>query len=122
MAAIPPFILRKLYVRGSLRNTDDGFALELKNTIAPGTIIAFAGLDIDGHTTALSQIILTMPDGELREANDISDQSPLSFDMGTTVVLRASERTLGTGPHELVIHVVVREIGPLDIPISDELA
>jgi hydroxymethylglutaryl-CoA reductase (NADPH) len=122
MPAIPPFILKKLYVRGSLRNTDGGFALELKNAVAPGTIIAFAGLDVDGQMMAPSQITLTMLDGELREANGISGQSPLSFDLGTTVVLHASGRTLEPGPHELAVHVVVQEIGPLHIPISDELA
>jgi len=32
MPAIPPFVLKKLYVKGSLHAEDNGFALDLKNT------------------------------------------------------------------------------------------
>ncbi|MEE8392103.1 MAG: hypothetical protein V3S14_15085 [Anaerolineae bacterium] len=48
MPAIPPFVLKKLYVKGSLRAEADGFALDLKNSIAPASIVAFTGLDVDG--------------------------------------------------------------------------
>jgi len=122
MPAIPPFILKKLYATGSLRNKDVGFALELRNTIAPGTIIAFAGLGVDGHTVELSQITLTVPNGDLREATGISDQAPLVFDLGSAVVLRVSGKTLEPGPHELTIRVVVQQVGLLEIPVSDELS
>ena len=36
---IPTFLLKKLYVKGSFRNTPTGFQLSLRNTLAPGTLI-----------------------------------------------------------------------------------
>jgi len=122
MPVIPPFVLKKLYVQGSLRPEDDGFALDLKNTIAPATIIAFAGLNVDGRTMAPAQVTLTSNNGHPRSGDQVSTQAPLRFPIGATVTLRVVGETLAPGKHELVTRVVVEEVGPLDIPISDTLA
>jgi hypothetical protein len=121
MPAIPPFVLRKLYVKGSLRAEDDGFTLELKNTIAPATITAFTGLDVDGQATDPAQVTLVQPSGSPRLMSAVSAQAPLLFPVGEIVPLRVAHKTLEPGPHELIIHVVVQEVGPLDIPVSDTL-
>jgi hypothetical protein len=122
MPAIPPYILQKLYAKGSLRAEDDGFAVDLKNTIAPGTITGFAGLDVDGQAVDAAQVTLIPPDGNPRTASDVSAETPLDFDAGATVTLRVTGAPLDPGPHEFVIHVAVQDVGPLDIPISDMLA
>jgi len=122
MPAIPPFLLKKLYVKGSLRTEEDGFALDIQNVIAPGTITAFIGLDVDGQAMDLAQVTVIPPSGNPRSIGEISAQAALLFPVGAKVTLRVSGRTLEPGPHELVIHVVVQDVGPLDIPVSDTLA
>ena len=122
MPAIPPFVLKKLYVKGSLHAEDDGFVLDLKNTIAPATITAVTGLDVDGQATAPAQVTLVPPNGNPCLASAVSAQAPLHFPIGATVTLRTAGKTLEPGPHELIIHVVVQEVGPLEIPVSDTLA
>jgi hypothetical protein len=122
MPAIPPFLLKKLYVKGSLRTEEDGFALDLQNVIAPGTITAFTGLDVDGQAMDLAQVTVIPPSGNPRSMGEISAQATLLFPVGANVTLRVSGKTLEPGPHELVIHVVVQDVGPLDIPVSDTLA
>ena len=122
MPAIPPFLLKKLYVKGSLRTEEDGFALDLQNVIAPGTITAFAGLDVDGQAMDLAQVTAMPPSGNPRSMGEISAQATLLFPVDAKVTLRVSGRTLEPGPHELVIRVVVQDLGPLDIPVSDILA
>jgi hydroxymethylglutaryl-CoA reductase (NADPH) len=121
MPAIPPFVLKKLYVKGSLRIEDDGFALDLKNVIAPGTITAFTGLDLDGQAIAPAQVTLVPSSGNPRSMGEISAQAPLLFPVSAPVTLRVAGKTLEPGPHDLVIRVVVQEVGPLDIPVSDTL-
>lgn len=122
MPAIPPFILKKLYVKGSLHAEDDGFTLDLENSIAPAVIVAFTGLDVDDQPVPPSQITITPPSGDLRAASAISADAPLPFPAGATITLRAAGQTLDPGPHELAIHVVVQDVGPLNLPISDTLA
>ena len=122
MPAIPPFVLKKLYVTGSLRTEDDGFALDLKNSIAPAVITAFTGLEADSQVMGLTQVTLVLPNGDPRATSDISDDAPLSFPLNTTITLHVVGQTLEPGPHEFIVHVVVQQVGPLDIPISDTLA
>jgi len=119
MPAIPPFVLKKLYVKGSLRTEDDGFALALKNVIAPGTIGAFTGLDLDGQTIDATQVTLIPQNGKPRPASEVSAQGPLQFPVNAEVTLRVAGQPLEPGPHEILIHVVVQEVGPLDIPVAD---
>jgi hypothetical protein len=100
----------------------DSFALDLKNTIAPATITAFTGLDIDGLRLPSTQISVIPPDGQSRVTSDISAQAPLALPLNATITLRVADQTLEPGSHTLAIHIVVQEVGPLEIPITDTLA
>jgi hypothetical protein len=122
MPAIPPFVLRKLYSKRSLRNEMDGFAFDLKNTIAPATIIAFTGLDVDDKRLASAQITVISPDDRPRAASDISVETPLALPLNAIITLRVAGESLRPGTHRLNIHIVVQEVGLLEIPITDTLA
>jgi len=122
MPKIPPFVLKKLYVKGSLRADGVGFALDLKNLVAPATITAFNGLVVDGQAIGIPQATLELPNGKTRLLERISPATPLEFPIGATLTLRVADEPLETGPHELTVQVDVKEIGSLDIPVSDTLA
>jgi len=49
MVQVPPFLLRRLYVKGSLRNTPEGFQFQLKNTLGAGYAEKLLPLTIDGQ-------------------------------------------------------------------------
>ncbi len=119
MPTIPPVILKKLYVKGSLRAEGDGFVFSLQNNIAPGVIQGFKGLTLDGKAVSLEQVSIVQPDGAIVPAGSISEQSPLLFPVGAIVTLRVSGLPLGPGSHQVGIRVVVRDVGPLEIPIAD---
>ena len=119
MPAIPAFVLRKLYAKGSLQAEAGGFSLKLKNLIAPGTITGILSLELDGRAVDLAQLSIIPPSGNVRPAPGISAQSPLQFPVGADVRLVVSEEPLEAGAHELILCVVVKEVGPLDIPISE---
>lgn len=120
MSTIPPFVLKKLYVEGSLRDEGESFAFDLKNLVAPATITAFDGLIVDGKAIDTAQVTLVPSEGNPRSMDRISKRSPLDFPIGAAVTLRVEE-TLEPGPHKLILRVSVKEIGSLDIPVSDEL-
>jgi hydroxymethylglutaryl-CoA reductase (NADPH) len=122
MPTIPPFILKKLYVKGSLHNDDTNFALSLKNLVAPATITSFDGLVVDGRTIDTSQATLELPNGKTRSLERISPTRPLEFPIGTTLTLRVADETLEPGSHDLFVEVDIKEIGSLSIPVSDTLA
>lgn len=121
MPAIPPFMLKKLYVKGSLRLEEGSLALDMTNPIAPGTILAFRGLEIDGQAVPLEGLTVA-PGGEAaRPATDISSEAPLSFPLNATFTLRVTGVPVEPGVRNLTISVVVQDVGPLDIPVADEV-
>jgi hypothetical protein len=113
---IPPSILETRYVKESLHNENDGFALALANSIVPGTIAGFAGLDVDGQAVAPAQISLITPDGGGLPA----EQNPLPFPMEAGIILRVADMMLDPGRHHLALCVAFREVGLLTVFISDE--
>ena len=119
MPVIPPTVLKKLYVEGSLRLEDSGFAFDLKNLIAPATITEVEGLDVDGEAIDDSLVAVVPPSGNSRPISQISSGTPLHFPVGVVVTLRVASEPLELGQHELTLHLTVKEIGSLDIPISD---
>jgi hypothetical protein len=121
MPAIPPVILKKLYVKGSLRAEGDGFVFSLQNNIAPGVIHGFKGLTLDGKAVPMEQVSIVQPDGTVVPAGAISEQSPLLFPLGATVTLRVSGVPLGSGSHQLGIRVRVKDVGPLEIPVAAQV-
>jgi len=119
MSPFPPTVLKKLYVKSSLRANGEGFTLDLQNVLAPGTIIAFDGLDLDGKAVAPEQITLVPSSGKPRPACKISTESPVQFPINAPLTLHAAGQQLTPGPHEIVIHITFREVGLLTIPIGD---
>jgi hypothetical protein len=119
MPVIPSRVLEKLYVKGSLRVEEGGFVFDLKNLIAPATITAIGGLEVDGEKIDDSRVTIVPPSGSSRSIGDISPGRPLQFPIGMSVTVRVSGDTLEPGHHDLAIRVAVKEIGSLDIPVSD---
>ena len=47
MVSVPGFLLRKLYVKGSLKNTDTGFQFQLRNSLGSGYAHKMMPLQVD---------------------------------------------------------------------------
>jgi hypothetical protein len=122
MPVIPATVLKRLYVKGSLRVKDGGFVFDLKNLIAPATITSIAGLEMDGHKVDDSRITILLPSGSSRPTDQISSGSPVQFPVGVVVTFYVADETLDPGQHDITIYLEVKEIGSLDIPVSDTIA
>jgi len=122
MPVIPPTVLKKLYVKGSLRPEDGGFAFDLKNLIAPATITDVKGLDVNGESIDGSSLTIVPPSGNTRPADRISPGRPLQFPVGVVVTVHVASEPLIPGQHDVALHVDIKEIGSLEIPISDAIS
>ncbi|MCX7682270.1 MAG: hypothetical protein N2508_09980 [Anaerolineae bacterium] len=124
MPFIPPILLQKLYVKGSLRLVEGGFAFDLRNTIAPATIIGIDALEVDGRAIDIvPEAITIQPEqGTPRNLKEISRQKPVYFSIYKVITVHVAGQSLSAGPHKLVVRVNVKEVGPIDIPISDTVA
>ena len=121
MSAIPAFILKKLYVYGSLVNTTEGCQLQIMNTLAPGTITGVGAVTIDG--TVYPQKDISLARGAERvPAASASTAHPLAFDLNVVITLSVTGVTLTAGEHRVSLDVATREVGRLKFDIIDKVA
>jgi len=118
---IPTFLLKKLYVRGSFKNTPTGFQLALRNTLAAGTLTGVGSVQIDGRVIPHDRIFITVNDGTPTRASEISFDTPRLFPLNSTVTFRVEDQPLSPGVHRVQIKVNTREAGELNIDAEDSI-
>ena len=114
---IPPSLLRRFYVKASLRNVDDGIEFKLRNTVAPATVIGLELVEVDGVSYGGAQITLTA--SKPRLATAVSSKAPFPLPIGREVSVRVRGVALAQGAHQVLMHVVTREIGAVVFAVSD---
>jgi hypothetical protein len=114
---IPEFLLRKLYRRGSLRETSPGmFRFELKNTLAGATVINPPHVIVNGIGYDPPQLKATKVDLGL-----IGPDKPFRFGKGDTVTLKMPGSLL-RGGNQIEVLVHTKEFGDLRIEAEDSSA
>lgn len=117
----PPTILTKLYVKGSLKNNDQGFQFELKNVVDSGTLIELGPITVDGTPyDAASLTVVTSR--EERTGDQVTRTNPLPVYLGMLLALSIKGEPLGAGEHSINVSVLTREIGRLKFDLKDNLA
>jgi len=122
MGSVPAFLLKRLYVKGSLKNTTTGFELMIQNTLAPATIVGFDPLQIDGVSYPLEQTTATLPNGSQLSATALSAASPQRFGVGDRVTIHVQGQPLTAGPHRLTISPRTLEAGLLQVLAEDAIS
>jgi hypothetical protein len=118
---VPPFLLRRLYVKGSLRNVGGGFEFQLSNTLGAGYAQAMLPLTVDGEELPMERSFFTL-DGRKVAFTEVTEAQPFTLAMNTTTVIRAEGRTLAPGPHRLKIGFVVLGLGPMEFEVTDTVS
>lgn len=117
---ISPSLLDRVYVRGSLKNTETGFEFKLKNNIDNGTLSGVKTVTVDEKTIPLSGVSFQTPAGT-KMAEEISYRSPLPLYYNSEATVRISGEPLAAGMHTVVLSIMVYEAGTLQLKINDEV-
>jgi alpha-galactosidase len=121
MAAIPGFFLKRLYVARSLASTPRGLELRLRNQIGAGTLVGIDRIEIDGIPHPTARLRVEPPVGPAREAPGITPDAPLAITEGEVLRFVVGGVRLAPGRHAVSLRLVTREVGAVDIPVSDEV-
>jgi alpha-galactosidase len=119
VAVIPGFILRRLYVPGSLRSTENGFEFSIRNSIAPATVTRVNRFEVDGGERDLDPLSISLPDGTIVQARSITERSPLRLPEGLTITMVLRGVSLDQGEHRFKVCLRTAEVGNLEIGFSD---
>ena len=117
---ISPSLLDRVYVRGSLKNTETGYEFKLKNNIDNGTLSGVKSLTVDGNSVPLSTVILQTSAGE-KPAEEITYRTPLPLYYNSEASVRIAGEPLLPGAHSLVLALAVYEAGSIQLKINDEI-
>jgi hypothetical protein len=117
---VPAFLLRRLYVRGSLRNTEAGLEFDLRNTLGGGYAEAMLPLRIDGEEVALAEASFRHGDAFVL-FSEVSKERPFSLALNLTTTIRANGRSLAEGNHRIDLGFVVVGLGRLSFDVTDQI-
>jgi hypothetical protein len=119
MPVIPAFLLKQLYVKGSLEVVDGNTHFKLRNNLASATIDGLS-LAIDGNQVAPQTICVTIRGAET-PLTDVSPERPLHFPFDAEALCEVRGLELAKGKHLLSISPQTREIGSVTIDVEDEV-
>jgi len=120
---VPGFIARQFYVRGSLRNTSDGFELQAHNPLGDGTLTGVGMIAVDGVRVPVDAIsALRDGDRDPITATDLGPTSPILVRKGDRVTLRVRGPQLAGGDHDLEVELHERDLGALTFRLTDRLS
>ncbi len=115
---VPAFLLRRLYVKGSLHPTTDGFEFELRNKLGSGYARRLAPLTLDGTELDMTKTTFEV-DGKKVPFSAVSEQTPFMLAMNRTTVIAASGASLLEGPHTIGMRFEVAGLGEMAFDFSD---
>jgi hypothetical protein len=120
---VPGFLVRKFYVKGSLRNADGGFQLEATNPLGDGRLVGIGRFLLDGKAIEPADVsAMREGDTEWTRGDDVSATSPVTFRKGDRVTFSVAGRTLTPGRHRLELEIFERDAGRLSLTLEDDVA
>ena len=118
MITVPPFLLKRLYVKGSLRNNDQGFQFELRNTLGSGYGTELLPLILDGRELRKEASYFVL-DSEEVPFPAVSKDKPFTLAMNKILTVLVYGVTLPEGPHKLGFGFVAQGLGKLGFEVTD---
>ena len=118
MVTVPGFLLRRLYVKQSLRNTSSGFEFHLRNRLGSGYAYKLWPLTVDGQEMAPEATFFALDDQETAFSN-VSKDKTFTLVMNKAITIRVENFTLDTGPRKIGMGFDVPGLGTLKFDFTD---
>lgn len=118
MVSIPSFLLRRLYVKGSLRRRDDGFEFQLRNQLGSGYARQMLPMKVNDREVPLEQCSFFV-DGKETPFTAVSPEQPFTLALNRTTTVRVRGFPLEPGAHKITVGFVVQGFGPLSFDFTD---
>ena len=121
MVTVPAFLLRRLYVKGSLRNAPDGFEFQLLNRLGSGYAHKMLPLSVDNLALPLSATTFDL-DGQTTGFHEVSQDRTFTLAMNKRITIRIAGAPLEPGPHKIGMGFDVPGLGTLSFDFTDTIA
>jgi hypothetical protein len=114
----PSFILARLYVKGSLKNDDQGFEFSLQNNIDSATLVNVGPIIVDGDVYEAANLKVISKNQE-RNGDQISRENSFPIQIGAQFRIVVPGKSLAPGEHHIKLTANTREIGKVKFDFKD---
>ena len=121
MVTVPGFLLRRLYVKQSLTNTEYGFKFELMNRLGSGYSHKVHPLTVDGAEIPMDSTEFDLEGTSIR-FNQVTEESTLTLAMNRAIIVRVTGATLEPGAHKIGMGFDAPGLGTLSFDFTDTVA
>ena len=118
MVTVPSFLLKRLYVKESLRNTADGFEFQLRNRLGSGYAHRLWPLTVDGAELPLESSFFEL-DGASTPFSAVSTERTFTLAMNRAITIRAEGPRLEAGARKIGMGFDVPGLGTLRFDFTD---
>ena len=118
---IPSFLLAKLYIKGSLKNSASGFEFALKNIIDSTMLIGIGPISTGEKAYEGDAITMTVADKTVN-GSELSRQNSVSVRMGVPMKVSVAGEKLAAGAQKITVAATTSDIGKIKFDISDTVA
>jgi hypothetical protein len=115
---LPSFLLAKLYVKGSLKNTETGFEFALKNIIDSTLLTGIGPISLGEKTYQGEAITLTAGERTVNGAQ-LSPANPLPVRVGLPLSVSVAGDRLPPGTQKISVAATTSDIGKIKFDIND---
>ncbi len=122
MKLIPKLLLKQLYTRGSLKNSNEGVRFSVKNRLKNAKLTGFECINIDKHKISLKDIFVDMGNNLLLSANEITVNNPLDFPLKKSISIVAKIPPLSTGKYDMKFVFMTTPFGKLEFIVEDSIS
>lgn len=121
MDIIPDFLMKKIYKKGSLKETKDGIVFNLKNILGPGIITGINFIKINDEIYKSSVIkIITKEFSTIAE--NINADNPVLFKLNQEITcLLEDAQGLKEGLNKIIVELISKEVGSVQVTLTDIL-
>jgi len=121
MNFIPSILLKQLYTRGSLRNSDDGIKFSIKNRLKDAQITEVIEVKIEDQKIPNEHIKLDLGNDILFKATDLSGSTEVDFPLKKQIHICCDELKLDEGKYKINISVNTKPFGKLSFEVDDAI-
>ncbi len=122
MQLIPKLLLKQLYTRGSLKNSEKGVTFGVKNRLKDAVVTEFIFLIIGEEKIDSSNISIILEDGTIVSAKEITPQNVMEFPLRKVINILVRTPLLPTGKYRIRFSFSTKPFGKLEFDVEDSIS
>jgi hypothetical protein len=117
---VPGLLVNRVYQRGSLRHTAEGFTFGLRNPAGSVSLQRLSHVSVDGQAIDPAQVDLVLG-AVTRQVSTITPQAPFDLPSAERLTIVVHGLMLPPGAHEIDITIQIVGMGEISARLKDQL-